>query len=299
MNAGRRMILGAGGAASAVALFDAITAPRAMAGERASERAATEMPVLFIGHGSPMNALRDNDFTRTLAALGQSLPRPTAVLAISAHWLTPGSTLVGAQMRPKTIHDFGGFPKALQEMQYPAPGAPQVANLAAKAVDATPVGLTEEWGLDHGTWTVLKHIYPQADVPVLQLSIDYAKPASHHYDIGRQLRALRAKGVLIMGSGNVVHNLGETDREAPDGAPSRNWAHDFDLAVKTALDARNDFALVSYARLGPAARIAVPTPDHYYPMLYALGAADRKEAPRMVFEGFQSGTLSMRCVRFG
>lgn len=294
-NEARRRLLGAGSAAGALALLEAATARLAVA----REGAATEMPVIFIGHGSPMNALRDNDFTRTLAKLGRSLPRPTAVLAVSAHWLTPGSTLVGAQTRPKTIHDFGGFPRPLQEMQYPAPGAPEVAGLAAKAVEVAQVGVTEDWGLDHGTWTVLRHIYPHADVPVLQLSIDYAKPAAHHYEIGRQLRALRSKGVLIMGSGNVVHNLGETDRDAPDGAPSRAWARDFDLGVKTALDARNDFALVSYARLGPAARMAVPTPDHYYPMLYALGAADRKEAARTVFEGFQSGTLSMRCFQFG
>lgn len=256
------------------------------------------MPVIFIGHGSPMNALRDNPFTRALAAWGQALPRPAAILSVSAHWLTPGATGVGVQARPATIHDFGGFPRELHEMQYPAPGAPKLASDTAALVRGARVAATEEWGLDHGTWTVLKHLYPKADVPVFQLSIDYDQPGAFHYAIGRELTALREKGVLILGSGNVVHNLRATDRGAPEGPATRGWAQAYDTAVAQALAARDDKRLVAWQSLDASVNMAVPTPDHYYPFLYALGAAPG-EAPRTVFEGFHSGTLSMRCVQFG
>ena len=257
------------------------------------------MPVIFIGHGSPMNAIEDNDFTRRLARWGGELPRPAAIVSVSAHWLTPGATGVGVQARPETIHDFGGFPRALHEMQYPAAGSPALAREAARSVRAAKVVETDQWGLDHGTWTVLHHLYPKADVPVFQLSIDYAKPAAFHYAVGRDLAALRAKGVLVMGSGNVVHNLRATDRgTAPAMAASRPWAQSFDDAIKAALAGRDDRAMLDYERLAGAGT-AVATPDHYYPFLYALGAADPGERPRTVFEGFHSGTLSMRCVQFG
>jgi len=257
------------------------------------------MPVIFIGHGSPMNALADNAFTRRLSAWGRELPRPSAILSVSAHWLSRGATGVGMQERPKTIHDFGGFPQALFDIEYPAPGHPALARDTIGAVRQAAVVGTQQWGLDHGTWTVLKHLYPKADVPVFQLSIDYDKPAAFHYAIGRDLAALRDRGVLVMGSGNVVHNLRATDRGTPDGlTASRPWAQSFDDAVKAALAGRDDQALVAYEKLEGAAT-AVAMPDHYFPFLYALGAAGSGERPKTVYEGFQSGTLSMRCLQFG
>ena len=260
---------------------------------------ARRMPVIFIGHGSPMNALADNAFTRRLAAWGRELPRPTAILSVSAHWLSQGATGVTVQTRPKTIHDFGGFPQALFDIEYPAAGHPALAREAIGAVKQAPVIATEQWGLDHGTWSVLKHLYPKADVPVFQLSIDYDKPAAFHHAVGRDLAALRDQGVLVMGSGNVVHNLRATDRGTPDGLKaSRPWAQSFDEAVKAALAGRDDRALIGYEKL-EGASTAVATPDHYFPFLYALGAAAPGERAKTVYEGFQSGTLSMRCLQFG
>ena len=257
------------------------------------------MPVIFIGHGSPMNALANNAFTRRLSTWGRELPKPSAILSVSAHWLSRGATGVGMQERPKTIHDFGGFPQALFDVEYPAPGHPALAREALGAVRQTSVIGTEQWGLDHGTWTVLKHLYPKADIPVFQLSIDYDKPAAFHYAVGRDLAALRDKGVLVMGSGNVVHNLRATDRGTPDGlTASRPWAQSFDDAVKAALAGRDDRALVTYEKLEGAAT-AVAMPDHYFPFLYALGAAGSSERAKTIYEGFQSGTLSMRCLQFG
>jgi len=274
----------------------------AKAAESRTKAMSQRMPVLFVGHGSPMNAIQDNEFTRFLRGWHVVLPRPQAILMVSAHWLTPGATAVGVQAHPRTIHDFGGFPKALFDMQYPAPGSAELAREAAALVRRAKVSATEQWGLDHGAWTVLHHMYPAADVPVFQLSIDYDKPAAFHHAVGRELAALRDKGVLIVGSGNVVHNLGATDRaEGMSSTASRSWAQTFDDAVKKALVSRDDMALVNYARLGgDAAAMAVQTPDHYFPFLYALGASDSlRERAASVFEGFQAGTLSMRCVQFG
>jgi 4,5-DOPA dioxygenase extradiol len=282
--------LGVGGALAAVG---------ALAGVAGAQSApARRMPVLFIGHGSPMNLVRDNPFTQFLHALGNSLPKPAAILSVSAHWLTPGATAVGIHDRPETIHDFGGFPPALQQFDYPARGAPALALQTAGLVRRGAGVPTREWGLDHGTWTVLHHLFPAADVPVFQLSIDYAQPAAFHHAIGRDLAALRERGVLVMGSGNVVHNLRATDRMAPDGAPSRPWAAALDSAIQKALAGRDDAALLAYERLDGAST-GIATPDHYYPLLYALGAAAPGEEAKSVFTGFQGGTLSMRCVRFG
>ena len=274
----------------------------AEAAELRAQPTSQRMPVLFVGHGSPMNAIQDNEFTRFLRGWHAGLPQPQAILMVSAHWLTPGATAVGVQAHPRTIHDFGGFPKALFEMQYPAPGSAELAREAAALVRRAKVSATEQWGLDHGAWTVLHHMYPAADVPVFQLSIDYDQPASFHHAVGRELAALRDKGVLIVGSGNVVHNLGATDRaEGMSSTASRPWAQTFDDAVKKALASRDDMALVNYARLGgDSAAMAVQTPDHYFPFLYALGASDSmSEKALSLFEGFQAGTLSMRCVQFG
>ncbi|MDQ0069823.1 4,5-DOPA dioxygenase extradiol [Variovorax boronicumulans] len=246
-----------------------------------------------------MNAIADNAFTRRLSAWGKELPPPTAILSVSAHWLSRGATGVGAQAKPKTIHDFGGFPQALFDVDYPAPGHPALARETVGIVKQSPVIATDQWGLDHGTWSVLKHLYPKADVPVFQLSIDYDKPAAFHYAVGRDLASLRDKGVLVMGSGNVVHNLRATDRGTVDGPKaSRPWAQSFDDAVKSALAGRDDRALIGYEKL-EGASTAVATPDHYFPFLYALGAAGTGERAKTVYEGFQSGTLSMRCVQFG
>lgn len=294
----RRSLLLNAGALGAVTVLSSLSTLAAAASTNAGQP-AKRMPVIFVGHGSPMNAIRENDFTRRLVSWGQALPKPTAILSVSAHWLTSGGTGVGVQPLPKTLHDFGGFPQALFDFEYPAAGHPGMARAAASVVRSTRVVQTTEWGLDHGTWTVLKYLYPKADVPVFQLSIDYAQPAAFHYAVGRDLSALRDQGVLIMGSGNVAHNLRATDRGVPDGpSASRSWAQSFDNAVKVALAGRDDKSLLDYAKLDGAS-MAVATPDHYYPFLYALGAAGTQERAQTVHEGFQSGTLSMRCIQFG
>lgn len=216
------------------------------------------MPVLFIGHGSPMNAISDNAFSQRLRAWGTEVPKPTVILVISAHWLTPGHTLVDAQERPRTIHDFGGFPRALHEMQYPAPGHPELARQMQAKLSKVPVKTNSQWGLDHGTWSVLTHLFPAADIPVLQLSIDYDQLGSFHHELGAELRFLRDQGVLIVGSGNVVHNLRATARGVPEGLKAAvSWAQDFDDEVARALAARDDKALVNY-EMRKGAHMAVP-----------------------------------------
>ena len=258
------------------------------------------MPSIFVGHGSPMNALQDNAFTRRLQQWGQDIGRPSAILVVSAHWLTPHETKVTADARPKTIHDFGGFPQALFDMQYPAPGAPAWAQQAAGLLNAFGGRTSEDWGLDHGAWTVLHFLYPQADIPVFQVSIDYAQDGAHHLAVGRALSALRDQGVLILASGNVVHNLRHIDMQAADSlVATRPWAQSFDAAVKSALLSHDTQALADYPRLDAGAQIAVQSPDHYWPLLYAMGAARPGEAPQFIYEGFQLGTLSMRCVQWG
>ena len=257
-------------------------------------------PAIFVGHGSPMNALQDNDFTRSLRAWGRAIGQPRAILVVSAHWLSERQVQVSVTDHPETIHDFGGFPPALHRARYPAPGAPAAAERAALRLAPQRVARDAQRGLDHGAWTVLHHLYPAADVPVAQLSIDITRGAPFHLGLGRALAALRDEGVLIVGSGNVVHNLGET---LPDAAASARgltpWADDFDQRVRQALDAGDTAALLRYEALGPGAALAVPFQDHYLPLLYALGAAQADERPRHVFEGFQAGTLSMRCVQWG
>lgn len=291
----RRTFLKAAGLSASLATLGLAASALARTGPNPAK-----MPVLFIGHGSPMNAIRTNGFTEALTGWGQGLPRPTAILVVSAHWLSQGVTGVTVQERPPTIHDFGGFPRELHEMQYPAPGHPELAGAAAKLVRSGRAELTDKWGLDHGTWTVLHHLFPKADVPVFQVSIDYGKAGDYHLAVGRELAALREQGVLIIGSGNIVHNLRATVRGVPDSKEAaRDWAQQFDDVVKVALDARQDRALAAYRELGDSARMAVPTPDHYWPLLYALGAAQGDGRPQHVFEGFQSGTLSMRCLQFG
>ena len=254
-------------------------------------------PVLFLGHGSPLNAIADNAFTRTLGALGARLPRPKAVLCVSAHWLTRGTRVTG-MAKPRTIHDFGGFPEALYQARYPAPGSPALAALVRETVGAGSVEIDEsEWGLDHGAWSVLRHLYPKADVPVVQLSIDDGAPARRHFELGEKLRPLRDKGILILGSGNIVHNLRRLSFE--ESAPPEAWAVEFDAWVKGRLEARDFESLSGDLAAAPSGRLAVPTPEHYDPLLYVLGACDERDKLRFEFEGIQNGAISMRSVSFG
>lgn len=256
------------------------------------------MPVLFIGHGTPMNALADNDYTRVLRATSMQFQRPRAIVVVSAHWQTDWVTSVMANEQPRTLYDFGGFPPELYQVEYPAPGAPA---LAARARDlmGPAAKLSTSWGLDHGTWSVLTHLYPAANIPVVQVSIDMMQVGDYHWRVGQALAELREQGVLIVGSGNIVHNLRMTDSRLPDSpVASRSWAQRFDDAVATALAQRDDKRLKEFLQL-PHARDAAPTPDHYWPLVYALGAAHDDGPPATLFEGFQSGTISMRCLRFG
>lgn len=255
------------------------------------------MPVLFVGHGSPMNALEDNDFTRGWKKAVAHLPRPTAILCISAHWLTRG-TFVTAMQQPRTIHDFGGFPQALFDAQYPAPGSPDVARQVADTITSVEVGLDhDEWGLDHGTWSILKQMYPDADIPVLQLSIDYYQPGAWHYALAKELSALRKKGVLIIGSGNMVHNLRMVDFSRPD--TGYDWAIEMNETFKKHILEGNHAPLQDYASLGKAASLAIPTPDHYYPLLYILGLQDKKENVQLFNDQVLMGSLTMTSVMIG
>lgn len=251
-------------------------------------------PAMFIGHGSPMNIIRDNAFTRSLADLGTQTPVPPAVLVISAHWLTPGETRVAVNPAPRTIYDFGGFPESLYKVDYPAPGSPDYARAAAAQVHSVKVHEDHEMGLDHGAWSILRHIWPKADVPVFQLSIDYAKPAAFHYALGQELQALRQRGLMILGSGNIVHNLRMLDWQHEEG-PAFDWAAEFDTWARSRLLDGDHAALIDYQRQGKEARLAIPTTDHYLPMLYTLGTQAKDEQVRFTHESFQHGSISMRC----
>ncbi len=258
------------------------------------------LPALFIGHGSPMNALEDNAFTRRLRQLGEDLRRvqpPNAILVVSAHWLTRGS-FVTLNERPETIHDFGGFPQELFDMQYPAPGAPDYARQTLALVP--DLHGSDEWGLDHGTWTVLHHLFPAADVPVFQLSLDFHKTPEQHFALAAQLRQLRERGVLIIGSGNVVHNLRQSMPKlmAGDATPYA-WATEFDEFVKRKIDQRDFGALFDVQQAGASGPLAVPTPDHYWPLLYTLALAEKDEDIQHVFEEVSYGGLSMRSLAVG
>ncbi len=260
------------------------------------------MPVLFLGHGTPMNAIEDNRWSQAFQALGGTLPRPKAILAISAHWWTQGTFLTG-NAAPRTIHDFGGFPQELFEVQYPSPGSPDVAariRTLLAAQTSPPAALADDWGLDHGTWSVLRHMVPAADVPVVQLSLDGRLSSRQHFELARALQALREEGVLLLGSGNITHNLRDAMGRAARGeATTPDWALAFDRDVAQAILQRDGDHLVDAWPDGRHARQAHPHPDHWFPLLYAFAATDDRDGVSFPIEGFDLGSLSMRAVRWG
>lgn len=257
------------------------------------------MPVLFLGHGSPMNGIEQNEFSENWKKIGKELPNPKAIIVISAHWLTKG-TWVTAMEHPNTIHDFGGFPKALYDVQYPAPGNPELAKETQKLITSVPVQEDHDWGLDHGTWTILRHMYPDAAIPVLQLSIDYSQPASFHYSLAQELFALRKKGVLIIGSGNIVHNLSRLawDKMNVDNF-GFDWALEMNQIIKDKIQQFDHKALIDYQNLNKAAMLAIPTPDHYYPLLYILGLLQKEDSLSFFNDKAVAGSLTMTSLIAG
>lgn len=258
----------------------------------------TLQPVLFVGHGSPMNAIETNAFTKQWKQLGETLEEPIAILCISAHWLTNG-TFVTAMEMPRTIHDFGGFPQELFQVDYPAPGMPNLAEEIQYHMTSTHVGLDDEWGLDHGTWSVVKHIYPNANIPVVQLSIDYFKPPEYHYNLAKQLMDLRKKGVLIIGSGNMVHNLRMIAWDKMNDAYGFDWALEINAVFKNKILDGNHQDLIRYQQLHKEIAKAIPTPDHYYPMLYALALQSSKDEIQFFNDKPVAGSLTMTSFKLG
>ena len=255
------------------------------------------MPAIFFGHGNPLNALQRNDYTTGWATIGQGIPRPKAVLAVSAHWYLPG-TAVTAMPTPRTIHDFGGFPRELYEVKYPAPGDPNLAQRVKGLLAPILVGLDLRWGLDHGTWSVLRHVFPGADVPVVQLSIDETQPPASHYEIGKRLATLRDEGILVIGSGNLVHNL-HTYAWGQHAVKPFDWAVRFEQFARNLLLKGEDAPLIEYEALGSDAMLSAPTPDHYLPLLYVLGLRRPGERVSFPVEGFDGGSISMLTVQIG
>jgi 4,5-DOPA dioxygenase extradiol len=255
-----------------------------------------KMPVLFVGHGSPMNAIEQNEFTEGWQTVSRSLPLPNAILCISAHWETKG-TFVTAMEKPQTIHDFGGFPQALFDVQYPAPGSPGLAAETQSLVAKTAVGLDGKWGLDHGAWSVIKVMYPGANIPVIQMSLDYLQDPQYHYDLAKELASLREKGVLIIGSGNMVHNLRVLDWDKPN--QGFDWAQEINAKFKNLIFDNDHQQLINYRNLGRGAELAVPTPEHYLPLLYALALKTKNEEVTFFNDKSVMGSISMTSVRIG
>jgi 4,5-DOPA dioxygenase extradiol len=260
----------------------------------AFRKSTAKMPVFFIGHGNPMNAIEDNEFSRTWADAVQSIPMPTAILCISAHWETTGTWSTG-MMHPRTIHDFYGFPPELYRITYPAPGSPELALLVQKTVKTTRVILDHEWGFDHGAWSILRRMFPNADIPVVQLSLDRTKDPPYHYALGKALSSLRKMGILIVGSGNMVHNLGVISWEDM----GYDWAMEFDDTLADLILAGDHDALIDYQKLGKIARLSIPTNEHYLPLLYALALQDNSDPIRFFSERVTLGSISMRSLRIG
>ena len=257
----------------------------------------TTMPAMFFAHGTPVNAITRNACTEAWAAIGRELPRPRAIVSISAHWYRPG-VAVTAMPKPPTIHDFGGFPRELHEYQYPAPGDPALARKVRDLLAPVPVELAEDWGLDHGTWAVLCHVYPRADVPVIELALDATQPPEFHFQLGSKLAPLREDGVLVIGSGNLVHNLRMWTRGRPD-MPPFDWAVRFEKQARELMVSGNVQPLVDWETLGQDALLSIPTPDHYLPLLYILALRRESDAVTFPVEGIDGGSVSMLSVRVG
>lgn len=256
-----------------------------------------KMPVLFLGHGSPMNAIEENQFVTGFRNLAKTLPQPNAILCISAHWFTKGTKVTAMEM-PRTIHDFGGFPRELFAVQYPAQGSPELAIVTKELLLPTEVELDHEWGLDHGAWSVIKHLYPDANVPVIQLSIDYSKPVQYHFELAQQLSSLRHKGVLIVGSGNIIHNLRLVDFYNMD---KDNYGYDWAIEAREKVNQflldSNFQVLIDYDKLGTAMQLAIPTPEHYLPLIYTLGLKEKQEELTLFNDKLLGGSLSMTSVK--
>jgi 4,5-DOPA dioxygenase extradiol len=258
-----------------------------------------KMPVLFLGHGSPMNAIEENEFVTGIRSIGRTIPKPDAILCVSAHWETRG-TFVTAMEKPQTIHDFGGFPRALFEIQYPAPGSPELAKETKALIKKTGVGLDKSWGLDHGAWSVIKHLYPDADVPVIEMSLDYYQAPQYHYDLAKELRSLREKGVLIIGSGNMVHNLGLVawDKLSADEF-GFDWALEASRKMKNFILNGDHPSLINYRSQGKSFELSIPTPEHYLPLLYTLALQDENDKTTLFNDKAVAGALTMTSVIIG
>ena len=257
-----------------------------------------KMPVLFLGHGSPMNAIEENEFVANFRRLGNEMVRPNAILCISAHWETNG-TYVTAMQNPPTIHDFGGFPQKLFEVQYPAPGSPQLAKQTKAIITKTNVGLDDKWGLDHGAWSVIKHLYPNADIPVIQMSIDYTQPAKYHYELAKELNSLRTKGVLIVGSGNMVHNLRMVSWKRLNEVYAYDWTIEANEKMKNFIVNEDHKSLMNFKSQGKAFELAIPTPEHYMPLIYTLALKTKNEEITIFNDKPVGGSLTMTSVKIG
>lgn len=258
-----------------------------------------KMPVLFLGHGSPMNAIEKNEFVTGFRTIARTIPKPNAILCVSAHWETRG-TFVTAMQLPRTIHDFGGFPKALFDVQYPAPGSAKLAQMTQGLVTATHIELDDKWGLDHGAWSVIKHLYPDADIPVIQMSIDHSATPQKHYEIAQQLSALRRKGILIIGSGNMVHNLRALDRQHfHKDDHGFDWAIEASTKMKQFIRERDHKALIAFRTQGKAFDMAIPTPEHYLPLIYSLALQEKEDEIAIFNDKAVAGSLTMTSVRIG
>lgn len=256
-----------------------------------------KMPVLFLGHGSPMNAIEENEFVKGFRKVGKEIPKPNAIIVVSAHWETKG-TFVTAMEKPKTIHDFGGFPNELYKVQYPAPGNPELAKEIKSKIKNADVGLDESWGLDHGAWSVVKHLYPNADVPVIQLSLDYLQSPQYHYELARELGSLRKKGVLIVGSGNMVHNLRMVDwRRLDEVNYGYDWAVEANEKMKKYILSGDHNQLINYHSQGKEFNLAIPTPEHYLPLLYTLALKEENEEVTLFNDKAVGGSLTMTSVK--
>jgi 4,5-DOPA dioxygenase extradiol len=258
-----------------------------------------KMPVLFLGHGSPMNAIEENEFVNGFRYIAKTLPKPSAILCVSAHWFTKGTKLMSNSL-PKTIHDFGGFPQALFDVQYPAKGDPILAAEVVKLIEPAISTLDDSWGLDHGAWSVIKHLYPKADVPVLQMSIDYSQNPEQHFELGKKLQKLRSKGVLIIGSGNMVHNLRMADFA---NMHRDNYGYDWAIEAREYMNSnilKGDFAALSnFSKQSKAIQLAIPTPEHYLPLMYVLGLKEKNEKLSLFNDKLLAGSLSMTSVKIG